>query len=446
MAGGRPTLAGPLCHPRAVTSSARDTATPSESLDLEIAPESVVDAQLMRRLGWARLVLVGSLAALTLGCGWLLLDEGISPFDVILALGLLALVLALYVMFVTSAALTRHRLEHEAAIRRVVSGLSRSLSPESVVETVISDLRAATDADHVVVARVSQPDKHVEVTLVAARADAPPSRTTLRPELGGPGALTGDPGDDGDGESAGDSSDEAAAAAEEIARRVRSAYGLPHTLATALVFDRRFLGALLLARRRRAAWSEGDRRLLTWAASEVATAFARAYALEAAERGAKIDVLTGLPNRRYFDEALSIERPRRRSNDSLGILMIDIDHFKILNDRFGHATGDRVLSAVAGAIAQGVRAEDTPARYGGEEFAVLLRRTSAEQAIEVGERIRRSVVRLHPASLGIDEPVTVSVGVAVAGANQVAIPGLVERADQALYRAKRLGRDRVVAA
>ena len=162
-------------------------------------------------------------------------------------------------------------------------------------------------------------------------------------------------------------------------------------------------------------WSEGDRRLLRWAASEVSTAFSRAYALEAAERGAKIDVLTGLPNRRYFDEVLAIERPRRRANDSLGILMIDIDRFKRLNDRYGHATGDRVLTAVAGAIAQGVRAEDTPARYGGEEFAVLLRRASAEQAIEVGERIRREVVKLHPASLGIDEPVTVSVGVAVAG-------------------------------
>jgi diguanylate cyclase (GGDEF)-like protein len=432
-----------------VTSSARDAApdpaaggTPQ---DLEIAPSAVADAQLTRRLGWARLVVLGSLAALAVGCGWLLVDQGISPLDLVLAVGLVALVLALYVMSVTSAALTRDRLEREAAVRRVASGLSRSLSPESVVDTVISDLRAATDADHVVVARVSQPDKHVEVTLVAARADAPPSRTTLRPEIEAKGALGAVRVERID-EHAGDSRGEAASAAEEIARRVRSAYGLAHTLATPLVADRRFLGALLLARRRQGAWSEGDRRLLAWAATEVATAFARAYALEAAERGAKIDVLTGLPNRRYFDEALSMERPRRRANDSLGILMIDIDHFKILNDRFGHATGDRVLRAVAGAIAQGVRADDTPARYGGEEFAVLLRRTSAEQAIEVGERIRSSVLRLHPASLGIDEPVTVSVGVAVAGANQVAIPGLIERADQALYRAKRLGRDRVVAA
>jgi len=429
-----------------VTSSTPGYGRRGATSDLEVAPPTVVDARLTRRLQRGRWVLAASLLGLASVSAWLLVEGGISPLDVALALALLLAVLALYVISVTTAELTRDRLEREAAFRRIVSGLSRSLSPESVVDTVISDLRAATDADHVVVARVSQPDQHVEVTLVAARADAPPSRTTLRPELDGPGVSTADAASEDIGQGAGDTSDAAAAAAEEIARRVRSAYGLQHTLATPLVTERRFLGALLLARRSREAWSEGDRRLLAWAADEVTTAFARAYALEAAERGAKIDVLTGLPNRRYFDEVLGMERPRRRANDSLGVLMIDIDHFKILNDRFGHATGDRVLSAVAGAIAQGVRAEDTPARYGGEEFAVLLRRTSAEQAMEVGERIRRSVVRLHPASLGIDEPVTVSIGVAVAGANQVAIPGLVERADQALYRAKRLGRDRVVAA
>ncbi len=429
-----------------MTVSADDVSSDAGSEDLEIAPGAVADGQLTRRLELARRALLISLGVLAAVAAWLLVEDGIGLADIALAVGLVAMVLALYVMYATTAALARNRLEREASIRRIVSGLSRSLSAESVVDTVISDLRSATDADHVVVARVIQPDMNVEVTLVAAQADAPPSRTVLKPEIDGRGALSADDVDEGVGESAGDSSDAAAAAAEEIARRVRSAYGLPHTLATPLVADRRFLGALLLARRSGEEWSQGERRLLTWAANEVATAFSRAYALEAAERGAKIDALTGLPNRRYFNEVLAIERPRRRANDSLGILMIDIDHFKILNDRFGHATGDRVLRAVAGAIAQGVRDEDTPSRYGGEEFAVLLRQASAEQAMEVGERIRRSVVQLHPASLGIDEPVTVSVGVAVAGANQVAIPGLVERADQALYRAKRLGRDRVVAA
>jgi diguanylate cyclase (GGDEF)-like protein len=418
--------------------------------DLEVAPPSATDAPIVDRLTIARRVLIVSLASLVLAVIWQAVEGGMGLFDLILMAIVAALATAIYVLDTATNALARNRNEREASIRRLVQGLSRSLSPESVVDAVIADLRRATDADHVVVARVSQPDEVVEVTLAAAHADAPPSRTYLRPETPPVSRPRHETATSGDGAAHGDGSgtpmDAAQEAAEEIARRVRSAYALAQTLAQPLVADNRFLGALLLARRRRDSWSEADRRLLGWAAQEVSTAFARAYALEAAERGAKIDVLTGLPNRRYFDEVLSIERPRRRAADSLGILMVDIDHFKRLNDRYGHATGDRVLTAVAGAIAAAVRAEDTPARFGGEEFAVLLRRASAEQAIEVGERIRRSVVRLHPASLGIDEPVTVSVGVAVAGSGDIAIPGLVERADQALYRAKRLGRDRVVAA
>jgi diguanylate cyclase (GGDEF)-like protein len=437
---------------RANTEVAAVTVVADAEDELEETPQWAADAPIVDRLKLARRVLVVSLTSLALAVTWLAVEGGIGLFDLLLITIVAALAIGLYVLDTATSALARNRNEREQSIRRLVQGLSRSLSPDSVVDAVIADLRRATDADHVVVARVSQPDQIVEVTLAAAHADAPPSRTYLRPEaqrVARPGREAGAAGDRAsrDGVEGVDAPPDAAQeAADEIARRVRSAYALAQTLAQPLVADGRFLGALLLARRRRDAWSEADRRLLGWAAQEVATAFSRAYALEAAERGAKIDVLTGLPNRRYFDEVLSIERPRRRAADSLGILMIDIDHFKRLNDRYGHATGDRVLSAVAGAIAAGVRAEDTPARYGGEEFAVLLRRASAEQAIEVGERIRRAVVRLHPASLGIDEPVTVSIGVAVAGSGEVAIPGLVERADQALYRAKRLGRDRVVAA
>jgi diguanylate cyclase (GGDEF)-like protein len=413
--------------------------------ELEIAPESVADAQLIRHLQLTRRVLAGTLLVLALVAAWYLYEDGISIPDLVLSVALLTLVLALYVRHDTTTALTRNRLEREASIRRIVTGLSRSVSAAAVVETVITDLRTATDADHVVVARVT-PNGEVEVTLVAAQADAPPSRTILAPEIDRAREVEPEALDEEAESDVADVTDEAAAAAEEIARRVRSEYGLPHTLATPLVADRRFLGALLLARRGKAAWSDGDKRLLNWAANEVATAFARTYALEAAERGARIDVLTRLPNRRYFDEALAIESPRRRANDSIGILMIDIDHFKIVNDRFGHTTGDQVLRGVAEAITGAVRDEDTPARYGGEEFAVLLRRTEQEQAVEVAERIRRSVVRLHPASLGITEPVTVSIGVAVAGPGGLPMGKLVERADGALYRAKRQGRDRVVSA
>lgn len=413
--------------------------------DLEIASVSGADAQLIRRLQLTRRVLAVTLGALALVTSWYLYEDGIAVADLVLAVALATLVLGLYVRHETTTALTRNRLEREASFRRIVTDLSRSVSADAVVDTVITDLRTATDADHVVVARVKLNDE-VEVTLVAAQADAPPSRTTLRPEIVRASEVVppsledrAEPGPD-------EATDAAAAAAEEIARRVRSEYGLAHTLATPLVADRRFLGALLLARRRNAAWSDGDKRLLNWAANEVASAFARTYALEAAERGAKIDVLTRLPNRRYFDEALEIEGPRRRANDSIGILMIDIDHFKLINDRFGHPTGDQVLRGVAGAITGAIRDEDTPARYGGEEFAVLLRRTEDEQALEVAERIRRAVMRLHPASLGITEPVTVSIGVAVAGPGGPPMGKLVERADGALYRAKRQGRDRVVKA
>ena len=191
-------------------------------------------------------------------------------------------------------------------------------------------------------------------------------------------------------------------AAEEIARRVRSAYGLPYTLTEPLVAERRFLGALILSRRTREPFADPERRLLGWAAQEVAAAFSRAYALEDAERGANLDALTGLPNRRYFDELLAIMGPRRRDTDSLGILMVDIDHFKRLNDRYGHARVTRCSGRWRLPSPSTLRAEDTPVRYGGEEFAVILRRASAPQASEAAERVRAAVAALprEPARAG----------------------------------------------
>jgi diguanylate cyclase (GGDEF)-like protein len=124
------------------------------------------------------------------------------------------------------------------------------------------------------------------------------------------------------------------------------------------------------------------------------------------------------------------------------MLMVYIDHFKRLNDTHGHAAGDEVLREVAGAIAGSLRAADTPVRYGGEEFAVVLRRASQEQAIEVAERIRSAVAGLAPSVLGEGARVSVSVGLAMAGEEEDVVT-VIERADQALYRAKRRGRDRV---
>jgi len=127
------------------------------------------------------------------------------------------------------------------------------------------------------------------------------------------------------------------------------------------------------------------------------------------------------------------------------VLLIDIDHFKRVNDEHGHPVGDEVLRAVARAIAGTVREQDVPARFGGEEFAVLLRNPGHGIAVEVAERIRAAVGRLDLRELG-PTGVTVSVGVAVSAVDDQPIRELIEGADRALYEAKRGGRDRVVAA
>ncbi|MFO1220293.1 MAG: sensor domain-containing diguanylate cyclase [Burkholderiaceae bacterium] len=161
---------------------------------------------------------------------------------------------------------------------------------------------------------------------------------------------------------------------------------------------------------------------------------------------AATDALTGLANRRQFDATLRKEWFRAlRDGTPLALLMIDIDHFKSLNDRFGHQVGDAYLAAVAGVIENNVRrAGDLATRYGGEEFAVVLPGTAASGALEIAESIRRAVAETSFSHLGGGVHVTVSVGVAstvpMAGAGAAA---LVHAADAALYHAKRNGRNRV---
>jgi len=205
------------------------------------------------------------------------------------------------------------------------------------------------------------------------------------------------------------------------------------------------IGAIVLSRRRAEPWSPSARRIVEGAAVEASAALARATHHRDAETRATTDGLTGLPNRRYFDEFCGLLSRRRRADDAVGILLIDIDLFKAVNDTFGHAAGDDVLRSVATAIASAVREEDVPARFGGEEFVVLLRNPSRDVAIDVGERVRAAVGRLELPPGG-PPSISVSVGVAVATAPDQPIADLVEAADRALYEAKRTGRDRVLAA
>ncbi len=154
---------------------------------------------------------------------------------------------------------------------------------------------------------------------------------------------------------------------------------------------------------------------------------------------ATVDGLTGLRNRRWMDDAFSREVVRaERTGKPLSVLLIDIDHFKRLNDAHGHPVGDSVLRRVGQALAKGLRPVDLIARYGGEEFSVLMPGLGPDTAVAVAERLRLAV----EADEGDGCPrTTVSVGVASLGSNE-SLAVLVARADKALYRAKAAGRNR----
>jgi len=155
------------------------------------------------------------------------------------------------------------------------------------------------------------------------------------------------------------------------------------------------------------------------------------------------DGLTGLRNRRHMVAALDQEVDRaRRSKRPLSVLMLDVDHFKRLNDRFGHQAGDAVLVKVAGLIRAAVRGVDAAGRYGGEEFIVVLPETDQRAAEEVAERIR-SMVAGGVLLEGGDAPVTVSIGIATLTKDGGEAAEVIARADAALYRAKAGGRNRV---
>jgi diguanylate cyclase (GGDEF)-like protein/PAS domain S-box-containing protein len=169
---------------------------------------------------------------------------------------------------------------------------------------------------------------------------------------------------------------------------------------------------------------------------------------------ALIDGLTGISNRRAFDEALAREWKRiLRDGSEISLLMLDVDHFKNFNDQYGHQAGDDCLRAVAAAVKSAVRSSDIVARYGGEEIVVILPSTSTAGAVETAEKVRSAIEALRLPNEGNPEGggwVTVSVGVATAlaryGGTMSTPESLLLAADNAMYKAKHEGRNRVAKA
>jgi diguanylate cyclase (GGDEF)-like protein len=155
------------------------------------------------------------------------------------------------------------------------------------------------------------------------------------------------------------------------------------------------------------------------------------------------DALTGIPNRRGLLEQAMTQRAAAGANSPVAVLLFDIDHFKLVNDRFGHAVGDRALQIFADTASAQIGDLGTVGRWGGDEFVAVLFDTSREIAATVGERIQHA---FEDAAADIDGRVigaTVSTGVAFSGHGSFELPALLLRADQALYRAKEEGRNRV---
>ncbi|MDP9263061.1 MAG: diguanylate cyclase [Acidobacteriota bacterium] len=205
------------------------------------------------------------------------------------------------------------------------------------------------------------------------------------------------------------------------------------------------LGVLALESAKAGAFRLADLRALESVADICAIAIQNAHYFEQARRMAFVDGLTGVYNRRYFEQRIleELERAARYSG-SLAVLMLDIDHFKRVNDEFGHLLGDEVLRQLSTILAQQLRKVDVVCRYGGEEFSILVPQTTGEHALGVAEKLRKVIEDWN--FPGVPRPVTVSIGVADFPEHGATRDELVKAADAALYAAKQAGRNRVFSA
>jgi diguanylate cyclase len=211
--------------------------------------------------------------------------------------------------------------------------------------------------------------------------------------------------------------------------------------AVPLSIDNEIVGVLTV-------WSVARIEQAALSALETIAPYAAARLQHARELGAMRvladrDALTGLSNRRAFDAQLAAEWARsERYSRQFAVLLFDIDHFKRVNDQFGHDAGDDVLRAVALSLTKQLRGSDFAARYGGEEFAVILPEASGKTGVEIAERVRTRIETLPIMSRGQPVPVTVSGGVA-STADHISSADMIRTADQLLYRAKAAGRNRI---
>jgi diguanylate cyclase (GGDEF)-like protein len=332
----------------------------------------------------------------------------------------------------------RKRQELEETIRRVGDALATGLDRHGVVALAV---RQAVDACEAEVGRAlplargafsSSEAGSVEGELKRVIELAERDVFVVRPDVGAEllGALEGD--------------ESAERTRRAVSAEARGVHALSIGLRS-LVDGPEYLGAISIARRGQR-FSREEEELLEYLAGQAVVSIENASLHEAVERQAVTDELTGLANVRAFMATLDRELERSRRFDTpLGLVMLDIDDFKRVNDTYGHQQGDEVLAQVAGVLRDLSRDLDAPARYGGEEMAVVLPQTDAEGAALLAERIREAVEALQVPRVrgGGTLSVTASFGVASVPDSAADRDRLIAAADAALYRAKRNGKNRV---
>jgi len=231
---------------------------------------------------------------------------------------------------------------------------------------------------------------------------------------------------------------------------VRPRYRTASFVAVPIGFRRAPLGVVCVADRNdNRAFTREDVSTLRALAAPAALALDRQRATARADRYARaatVDPLSGAFNRRYFDARLEeeLQRSRRHPNaHAVALLMLDLDDFKRINDSYGHLAGDTVICDIAEILRHSVRVFDVCARFGGEEFAILMPNTSLESAVKVADRIRERIESYRSVEAGLGElRTTASIGLAMSSSSLTG-RDLVARTDQALYEAKRQGKNRV---
>ncbi len=341
-----------------------------------------------------------------------------------------------------------YRNDQLSALYNVFSEITDTLSLEHVVDATLRESMQIMRADMATL-RVLRGNELVPVGAMASSGQeisglrpvelgvGPTGRTakrarTMRINEGGERTMQGQPGGTLPGQSPSD---------QTKASPMESGMIVP------LVVGARVVGTLACWSRSKSAFNDEDQRLLEMMASQVATAIAAADATETSERRAHQDPLTSLPNRRQLTEDLG----SRLSDLSIQgrnavVAMLDIDNFKLINDQYGHQTGDVALQRIANVLRKSVREGDFVYRFGGEEFVIVFVDATLNEAKSSAERLR-AAVSVTPLSNGNGEPsasATISIGLALLPEHGTDMLDLIDLADKAMYRAKTDGRDRVV--